>query len=286
VKRALMGIAAVASLAATPAFAIDPGFDWSGFYVGANVGYSWGRSSSVVGFNDATSGALLSSSPVKFDMNGVIGGGQAGYNWQRSNWVFGLEGDIQGSGQSGGTSAICAGGTAAVLNGSCTVGHIGDTAPFNIPGFPVANSLTEKLQWFGTLRGRVGPAVTPNVLVYVTGGLAYGGISATDAVSGTNIVGPQNVNGATLVPVAASFSKSTTNVGWTAGAGVEGAIGGNWTARLEYLYLDLGNISGRFVTPIVAPSGALVIAGYSSHITDNILRVGVNYKFASSPAPR
>ena len=56
-------------------------------------------------------------------------------------------------------------------------------------------------------------------------------------------------------------------------------IGGNWTAKLEYLYIDLGNISGSFVTPIVAPSGNFVTASYNSHITDNVLRVGVNYRW-------
>jgi outer membrane immunogenic protein len=68
-------------------------------------------------------------------------------------------------------------------------------------------------------------------------------------------------------------------VGWTVGAGVEGVISGNWTAKLEYLYVDLGNVSGSFTTPLIAPSGAFATSSYSSHITDNILRVGVNYKF-------
>ncbi len=60
-------------------------------------------------------------------------------------------------------------------------------------------------------------------------------------------------------------------MGWTVGAGIEGVISGNWTAKLEYLYVDLGNVSGSFVTPIVAPSGAFVTASYNSHITDNML---------------
>ena len=153
---------------------------------------------------------------------------------------------------------------------------LGDTTPFNVPAFPVTNSLSEKLQWFGTVRGRVGPTITPTILAYVTGGLAYGGVSATDTVAGINIVGPQGVNGSTLVPVAGTFSNTATRVGWTVGAGVEGVVNGNWTAKLEYLYLDLGSVSGSFVTPIVAPSGAFVTASYNSHITDNILKVGLD----------
>jgi outer membrane immunogenic protein len=115
----------------------------------------------------------------------------------------------------------------------------------------------------------------------VTGGLAYGEVRTTDTVSGINFLGPQGVNSPpVLAPVSGSFSNSSTRVGWTVGAGVEGAIGGNWTAKLEYLYIDLGNVSGTFITPIVTPSGALLTSGYNSHITDNILRVGVNYRFA------
>ncbi len=71
-------------------------------------------------------------------------------------------------------------------------------------------------------------------------------------------------------------------MGWTVGAGVEGAIGGNWTARLEYLYVDLGHVSGSFVTPINALGGGVITSDYNSHITDNILRVGINYRFDSA----
>lgn len=292
-KRIFIGIAAIGSLVATGASAADLAprmytkapppvvavYDWTGFYVGGNIGYSWGRSSTAEAFSDSATGAILNSTAIKFDMDGVIGGGQIGYNWQKDNWVFGLEGDIQGSGQKGSTNAVCPGGTATTLNGACSLGHIGDTTPFNVPAFPVTNSLSEKLQWFGTVRGRVGPTITPTILAYVTGGLAFGGVSATDTVAGTNIVGPQGVNGSTLVPVAGTFGNSATRVGWTVGAGVEGVVSGNWTAKLEYLYLDLGSVSGSFVTPIVAPSGAFVTASYNSHITDNILRVGLNYRW-------
>ncbi len=278
-----IGAAAAADLSA-PVYTKAPPvvaavYDWTGFYIGGNIGYSWGRSASTVSFSDAASGALLSSTATKFDMDGVIGGGQIGYNWQKSNWVFGLEADIQGSGQKGSTNAVCPGGTATTLNSACSVGHIGDTAPFNVPAFPVTNSLTEKLQWFGTVRGRIGPTITPTILAYVTGGLAYGQISTTDTVNGINIIGQQGTNTSTLVPVAATFSNSATRLGWTVGAGVEGVISGNWTAKIEYLYMDLGNVSGSFVTPIVAPSGAFVTSRYNSHITDNILRVGVNYRW-------
>ena len=71
-----------------------------------------------------------------------------------------------------------------------------------------------------------------------------------------------------------------------AGRGIEGVVSGNWTAKLEYLYMDFGNVSGSFITPVVAPSGGLLTASYNSHITDNILRVGLNYRFGGPVVAR
>jgi outer membrane immunogenic protein len=135
---------------------------------------------------------------------------------------------------------------------------------------PVNSTLEQKLDWFGTVRGRVGPTITPTILVYATGGLAYGRVNSTNTVSGTNITGTQGTNTFTLTPVAASFSDSSTKIGWTLGAGLEGVLSGNWTGKIEYIYVDLGTVS---------TSGAFLVSRFSSRITDNILRVGVNYKF-------
>jgi outer membrane immunogenic protein len=264
-----------------------PVWTWTGFYAGVNIGYSWGRSSSTDTFYDPIAGTILSATTAKFDMDGVIGGGQIGYNWQWDKWVFGLETDFQGSGQKGDDPFTCAGGatglTLGVLNGACTVGHIADIPARNVAALPVYGDLGEKLDWFGTVRGRIGPTITPTVLIYATGGLAYGDVKTTDAITGVNIGGTQGTLLSTQTPFAATFGNSSTRVGWTAGAGVEGVIGGNWTAKLEYLYIDLGSVSGVFLTPIVTPSGGLATLSYSSHITDNILRVGVNYKFGAAP---
>jgi outer membrane immunogenic protein len=261
---------------------VAPVYNWTGFYIGGNIGYSWGRSSSTLSFSDAATGTVLSSTGTNFDLNGWIGGGQIGYNWQRNNWVFGLEADIQASGQKGDTAGSCAGGaltSVATLNGVCTPGHIGDTTPFNVAAIPVDGTLNQSLEWFGTVRGRIGPAITPTLIVYVTGGLAYGEVASTYSVSGTNIIGQQGTNTFTLVPVFASFSNSTTKTGWTAGAGIEGALGGNWTGRIEYLYVDLGTVSGVLGTPLVTTTGALLTSSFSSRITDNILRIAINYRW-------
>jgi outer membrane immunogenic protein len=222
-----------------------PLYDWTGFYVGGNVGYSWGRSNTTVDFYDSVTGALLASPSGSFSMDGVVGGGQAGYNWQRGRWVFGLEADIQASGQQGSGTFAC-----------------GTACP--VPGTTV--TINEKLEWFGTARGRLGYAVTPRVLVYATGGLAYG------EVAGTGLGSP---NPATL-------SFSTWRAGWTVGGGIETALGRGWTGKIEYLYMDLGSVfgndapaCGNLCPPPVHPTG--FAAG--SAITDNILRVGANYRF-------
>jgi outer membrane immunogenic protein len=292
-RRSLALIAAVCTIALPQFASAQPTspLNWTGFYIGGNIGYSWGRSASTISFSDATSGAVLSSSNANFNLDGVIGGGQIGYNWQARNWVFGIEADIQASGQKGSGTGSCAGGTLAggsvlaTLSGTCAPGHVGDTAPFDVAALPVTSTLSQKLDWFGTVRGRLGPTITPTLLVYATGGLAYGHVSSTNAISGTNITGAQGTNTFVLTPVSASFSNSATKVGWTLGAGIEGVLGGNWTGKIEYIYIDLGSVSGAFATPIVTTTGAFLTSSYRSHITDNILRVGLNYKFGGPTGP-
>ncbi|WP_431204267.1 outer membrane protein [Bradyrhizobium betae] len=267
-----------------PPVAVDPGTNWSGFYAGLNIGYGWGRSGATADFIDGGGGALLSSSAGTFNVNGVTGGGQVGFNWQRDMFVVGLEADFQGSGQKGRFDALCAGAPAGLQDGVCTPGHRGDNT-FD-PALPVAFNLTQKLDWFGTVRGRLGVAVTPRVLFYGTGGLAYGRVSTSGSVNAINVGGTPGADGGTFTPVAASFSSSTTKVGWSAGAGIEGAFADNWSARLEYLYVDLGTVSGSLTTPVIALSGAPLAVGYRSHVTDNILRFGVNYRFGNLMAAR
>jgi outer membrane immunogenic protein len=305
-KRTFMQVATVASLLTTSAMAADLAprvytkapaplvavYDWTGFYIGGNVGYSWGRSSGTLGLLDA--GTLVSAANTKFDMNGAIGGGQAGYNWQRDKWVFGLEADFQGSAQKGSATATCAASTPpltppfgsstlAAVSSACARGFAGDTNPFNVGGPAVFDSLSQKLDWFGTFRGRIGSTfIAPTFLAYLTGGLAYGEVKTTNTVTGTNIIGPPGGGNVIplSVPVSASMSNTSVRAGWTLGAGIEGVVSGNWTAKLEYLYIDLGNVSGSFITPVIGASGGFLTSSYNTHITDNILRVGLNYRFA------
>ena len=257
---------------------VDPGYNWTGFYLGGNLGYSWGRSSDTSSFTNGA-GALLSSSIGSSNLDGIVGGGQAGYNWQVQNSVWGLEGDIQGTGERGSRDISCATGvctpsTITTTTTTTTVPGFFAAAPPTIttttatttPGPAIPATLTQKIDWFGTVRARAGVLVTPKILFYATGGLAYGEVNSSETINGS------------------PFSSSETRVGYTAGGGIEGVIGGNWTAKIEYLFVDLGRTSGTFVTTVPASGGGAVTSGtlassYSSHVTDNVLRIGVNYNF-------
>ena len=180
-RRLSLGLVAAVCTVALTQVASAQSFNWTGFYIGGNVGYSWGRSASTLSFVDATSGGVLSSTGANSDLNGIIGGVQTGYNRQINNWVYGVEADIQASGQNGSTTGVCAGGAltpVSALSSACAPGHIGDTAPFNVAALPVTSTLNQRLDWFGTLRGRIGPTITPTLMVYATGGLAYGQVSS------------------------------------------------------------------------------------------------------------
>jgi outer membrane immunogenic protein len=237
-------------------------WSWSGAYVGVNIGYSWGRSNTDADFFNNTTGALLLATNQRFNMNGVIGGGQIGYNWLSGSFLAGIEADIQGSGQKG--SGLF----------SCLVG-ICNTGADAVPTLSETATLDQRLRWFGTVRGRLGATVTPTVLVYVTGGLAYGEIKSDSTLTGFPLGGPP--------PVSTSASSSTTKAGWTVGGGIEARLIGNWTGKIEYLYMDLGTVNSSIVNTLTAPPNLVT---FSSRITDNIFRVGVNYHFNSPVVAR
>jgi outer membrane immunogenic protein len=140
-----------------------------------------------------------------------------------------------------------------------------DVHPPGVAGTSLA--FDQSLEWFGTARLRGGWLASPRTLLYVTGGLAYGGLKTSAAVAGVNGNG---------VAITAAGSTTDTRVGWTIGAGVEGMLSQNWTAKLEYLYMDLGGI--RSGTVSLAPI-ALIAARVDTNFTDHILRAGINYKF-------
>src|SRR6266568_5173766 len=242
-------------------------YNWTGFYIGANGGYSWGRSRSDVSFFGA--GGVPIAPPAasvtsnSFNLNGGVAGGQAGYNWQTSNWVFGLETDLQWSGERGSANFTCA--ATPLIGGVCVPG-----ATF-LPAGVTGSALTvdQKIEWFGTFRGRAGVLVVPTVLLYATGGLAYGSVKTDMTLASVTPAG---------LAVAAGSSSSSTRAGWTVGAGIEAMFGSNWSGKLEYLYMDLGSVSSSvaLVTPTLG-------ANVNSRVTDNIFRAGINYHFNAGP---
>jgi outer membrane immunogenic protein len=258
-KRILGGMIMAAALSGS-AFAADLGprsYDkapampaprtasWSGLYLGGNVGYGWGNGNTD--FVGLPNPAIFEVDNTTLDTKskGVIGGAQIGYNWQMGAIVTGLEADIQGSG----------------IKGSARQSPFFDTDSNEFePG--TFRSSDQKLSWFGTLRGRLGASVTPDLLLYATGGLAYGHVDAS-----------ANTFFGSVSQYPASVSK--TKSGWTVGAGAEWMFARNWSAKAEYLYLDLGNVSA--IGHSAGAPGAS--AAYTWKIQENIVRAGVNYHF-------
>ncbi|HLN38963.1 MAG TPA: outer membrane protein [Xanthobacteraceae bacterium] len=262
---AAAGAASAADMALkAPPVAPVPEYDWTGGYVGINGGYSWGRSSTNVTFYNSATGVAIVPPPgsitsSRFNLDGGIVGGQIGYNLQSGRWVFGLETDLQWSGERGNTYFLCA---ATATGGVCLPGST--FLPAGATG--AALSLSQSLEWFGTARGRLGVTLVPSVLAYVTGGLAYGSIKTSGNLSGFNPGG---------VASALAFTNSTTKAGWTLGGGLETRLADRWTGKIEYLYADYGTVSGMVVNTVAG-----IGANYSSRVTDNVLRVGVNYHFS------
>ena len=130
-------------------------------------------------------------------------------------------------------------------------------------GAAISEIVDQKIKWFGTARGRLGYATGP-ALFYLTGGLAYGNVKTTLT----------ELAGGTIT----SASVSDSNIGWTVGGGAEAALWGNWTAKTEYLYMDLGSTTSLNVSNTIAGAGALNRL-LTSDVRAHIFRGGVNYHF-------
>jgi outer membrane immunogenic protein len=223
-------------------------FSWTGFYAGINGGYGWGSAdTSFHPLPDAASFFDLNPVTLSPDPNGFIGGGQIGYNHQWKWLVLGIEADFQGSDMEGDTRRS----PIVDINGG-----------LNEDGtFLEAH---ERTQWFGTVRGRIGFAPICRLMIYATGGLAYGNV---DYSANTNFT----VQGGPFYR--SSFTE--TNLGWTVGGGLEYAIGHHWSIKAEYLYYDLGDQSAT----ALASDGRPFAVHYNWETTANIVRGGLNFKF-------
>jgi high affinity Mn2+ porin len=241
--------------------------DWSGFYFGVNAGYGFGKSQSDAFFTDPA-GSPLFATGASSKLNGMIGGAQGGYNWQTGIWVFGFESDIQATIQRASHAYSCPGSI-------CNPGITSFDAPVGVWHY-------SKLDWFSTLRARLGATVTPDALVYATGGAAIASISHEGLVTGANLTPMVDGNAINAAgPASTVFLGHTSKTGWAAGAGVQVRLGRNWTGKLEYLHLDFGRDTVDVTNPLNATPVAI---GLNSRMTDDILRLGLNYRLESTPS--
>jgi outer membrane immunogenic protein len=262
---------------------------WNGFYLGVNAGVTWSKTNHIsvntttattldgggpILISDAGPAATSASADLALQYRGAfIGGAQAGYNWQISSVVAGLEADIQG-----------VVGSEASVDGAIFVGPVsGTTGTPDITTFHASR----RLDYFATVRGRLGYLVWPSVLVYGTGGLAAGNVSGSVGFSTANSAYLANGRSAVW---GISNTYSEARAGWVAGGGVEWMFTPRLTLKAEYLYYDLGT-----ATAPIGPSGPVVLGGtpspfftnistMSTRYVGNILRLGLNYTFNGFPA--
>ena len=212
-----------------------PPVHWTGLYVGANGGVGGNKTDYPFSINLGTpfwGSASLTSS-------GGFGGGQIGYNYQfSSDWVAGIEADIDASDIDGKLSASA-----------------------STPGGSGSISAGTKLDWFGTVRGRIGYLLTPSALLYGTGGLAFGHTTSSASLA--------------LSPGGGgSVSRGHDKSGWTVGVGLEYALTPHWSAKAEYQYMDLGTDN---IASVAGPGGTG--ASLSEKTTVNVMKAGLNYRF-------
>jgi outer membrane immunogenic protein len=249
---------AVAVIVSAPAFAADmavkapisasviPVFNWSGLYFGFNGGYGWNQST---GDTSCIDPAVVVSGPGCFapvtgalKPAGGIFGGQVGYNFQNGNIVWGFETDIQWSG----------------IKDSATRGTL-CCLPAPVPTGSLATS--QSLEWFGTIRGRLGITVLDRGLLYGTGGLIYG---------------EEKSSGTLAFPTGVTFASggvSSIRGGWTTGGGFEYAFTNNWTGKIEGLYYDMGSQTNVLSTSANAFTGSTTF-----NYKGALVRAGLNWK--------
>ncbi|MEW6767453.1 MAG: outer membrane protein [Pseudomonadota bacterium] len=249
-----MAVVIVCMLAA-PSFAAGPQpvYGWSGWYAGANFGYGFGPGNIYLEGLTADTRTQFVSPQLGTRPAGFLGGAQAGMNWQSGLWVYGLETDLSRA-QIGANVA----------------------GPFVLPPFNFVTRGSQNLDWFGTLRARLGVAAFDRSLFFATGGLAYGRASVSNYADlpGRVCITPQHNT------FCVTGLSSQWKLGWTIGGGWEYALASRWSMKVEYLYYDLGRVTNATneVDPLFAPPD--FFRG-SADVKGNIVRAGLNYKLGS-----
>ena len=264
----LIRLAAGIVLMATPAVAADlakappprpapvaPVINWTGFYVGGNLGGVVENASGTSNFTDTTPNPPNPQSN-SFTNTSFLGGVQAGYNWQFAPlWVAGIEADWDWTNTG---YNFCR--QTSVSSVACSDNGF---------GFETINSKTD---WLATLRGRLG-VTWGNWLFYGTGGAAWGRINTTLSLNCTAL----GCGESSIAAVSASSSAGTTAAGWVAGLGAEWMFAGNWSVRAEWLHVDLGSINDSL--PTVGSGGTIQTAVWSRTEKFDEFRAGFNYLF-------
>jgi outer membrane immunogenic protein len=264
-KRTLLGSVAIlawsaVSLASTasaadlgpPPPAPAPAWTWTGFYAGLQGGGGFGTDEDNVTAAQTCGVVCGTAVPIAFSqssfaMTGLFGGATAGFNWQLGRVVLGVEGDFSGSGIAG--------------TGDCQ-------NSFGLGlAFGPSSACKTTMSWFATADARLALALD-RTLLYVKGGAAWAHLNHTEQV-GTNI-------GSLLF---ASGSVSNTPMGFNVGAGVEYALWGGWSAKIEYDYMDLGGHAITMPLATVAPPGIVFNETTTDRVTVNLVRVGLNLRF-------
>jgi opacity protein-like surface antigen len=263
-KLLIAGAATIAVLASGPTDAADfpvkaappVAYDWTGFYVGGQVGGATGAAN----FADPFGASIFGD---KVTTPGFFAGGQIGYNWQvpDSRWVLGVQADA---------NWLTADGT-----NTC----------FAFSGSFVSATCHADPKAFGTLTGRGGFAVGPagRTLLYAKGGAAWDNEQVDTITNGGNIT-----LGGKPVPDL-SADASFTKLGWTVGAGVEQALAPGWTVFFEYDYLNLGSSSVGTPESIIQVTPGVnryrIFPPGATNVSQNLdeLKLGVNYKFGADP---
>lgn len=242
---------------------------WCGWYVGLNAGYVWDVNTAglpatdqlpVIPANFGIQGMQVSGLyPVSLQakLSGFIGGGQAGYNWQHGSLVAGIEADIQGASARSSTTGTGVGSL-----------YLGLGTPTPLRGAATVNRALDDL---GTVRGRLGFAVTPGLLLYGTGGLAFGETNLAYTGTATNPAGSMLTGNA---------SSTQTRTGYAAGAGLEYAWLQHWSVKAEYLHYDLGTQAVSFFG-CLSPGGGANCSTATATVRNSgeMVRGGINYHF-------
>jgi outer membrane immunogenic protein len=284
-KHLLASVAVAALIVASPARAADlplkapppaaPPWTWSGFYVGGHGGCAWGHDATTSVNDPFFFGKFPTFSVPGFDPKGCLGGFQAGANWQTANIIGGLEIDLSATdikGSSSASSPTIDSGFGTTSGTAATSGHF---------------------DWLGSARARLGYLVTPDILLYGTGGLAWSRYTRETNLTDTDVFTP--VAGGGFANQLSSLALPSWRFGWVAGLGGEFRLfSSNWLARLEYLHYDFGN-SGS-ASSVLTFTDTAPAARTSGALTVDVVRAGLSYKFdpdrfalgfagAASPAP-